>query len=848
MPSHELPSVIPAQLSFLTIFNPSLGRTDETLQDQIVFYYATPSETKSPNGVTDSDTAGKDASEEENKRLRHVGLAQGMVSFAKNFSNGEPVDSIETENSRIVLKELEPGWWILASIDLTKISSTQKAPKNTKDGASDDVKVEYSSRELSPPYLLSQQLSKAYSIFLIHHGPSLEDLYRSLPRKTICTYLDRFWTRFVWNWDVLLNGNPAIDLFSGMKLAGGGELGIGVGEEEWGSGEREVLEGFVSRTEGLIDMVVSRFGDAPKTPADNETPTKKEPAKSSASLGQRTWAGCLTPLGPQDGVMFSGTGMLSRKSLSHVSQWMEWVYRYGEDAYGVRDDPKSTRRKKRKKQRKKITESKEQKPEPTVKSPASSRRELPTQNHDLSPRIPPPLIIASDKKHKSDPDNAPKTSKASSDKSTDTPAFGTDKLMNIITLGYGSAWGNSSASPPSDAGINNIQPQDTGQNRQPKQSPTPKRALSESTSVERGNSLQQLDESPGRFIIGLRDDLENEESDSENIDDDEPPKGRLAKDMTSSKIIVRTLELTVQSSPPHEEDPSAVVAKSLQVVIYLYQPFMFLFLFEPGTTALSSTSLYRSIHHQLGPLQKSLLLSTSPSRVAERLSRYDLHQYPRGQSKPSPGQSLYDIIYEPFHQTIRTSLPNIPELDITSDQLRAYNNPKDASQQPPWNRADALNVYMQIINTYTETRFRPSELERICKTNRGWWVLWMRVPTTPDSLGPGMASSDDGGSGSNGIRPPATAGDSSRQFKDHMQPEGQTAALSNVAFLVRKASDSKQSSRGHLRSPSGPGFFRSIGGGFGRELEGWSATPGKLVEGVGLDAKKYIDALINLNR
>ena len=32
----------------------------------------------------------------------------------RSFSNGEPVDSIETEKSRIVLRELERGWWILA--------------------------------------------------------------------------------------------------------------------------------------------------------------------------------------------------------------------------------------------------------------------------------------------------------------------------------------------------------------------------------------------------------------------------------------------------------------------------------------------------------------------------------------------------------------------------------------------------------------------------------------------------------------------------------------------------------------------------------------------------------------
>ena len=32
----------------------------------------------------------------------------------RSFSNGEPVDSIETEKSRIILHELETDWWLLA--------------------------------------------------------------------------------------------------------------------------------------------------------------------------------------------------------------------------------------------------------------------------------------------------------------------------------------------------------------------------------------------------------------------------------------------------------------------------------------------------------------------------------------------------------------------------------------------------------------------------------------------------------------------------------------------------------------------------------------------------------------
>jgi hypothetical protein len=78
-PSHE---VRPAQLSFLAIYNPSLGSTDEAVRDQIVFYFSRAArlrKVRKGNG-TDASTS---RDEEENERLRQVGLAQGMVDFAK---------------------------------------------------------------------------------------------------------------------------------------------------------------------------------------------------------------------------------------------------------------------------------------------------------------------------------------------------------------------------------------------------------------------------------------------------------------------------------------------------------------------------------------------------------------------------------------------------------------------------------------------------------------------------------------------------------------------------------------------------------------------------------------------
>ena len=76
------PSIVPAQLSFLAIYNPSLSHTDETLHEQIVYYYLKSGAFK-PERETLHNTGEDDEKEEKNDRLRQIGLAQGMVKFAK---------------------------------------------------------------------------------------------------------------------------------------------------------------------------------------------------------------------------------------------------------------------------------------------------------------------------------------------------------------------------------------------------------------------------------------------------------------------------------------------------------------------------------------------------------------------------------------------------------------------------------------------------------------------------------------------------------------------------------------------------------------------------------------------
>ena len=82
MPEGESNSVVPAQLSFLAIYNPLLATTDETLSDQIVFYSSKASRSRQKGRFPDDPIVAEDKND-RNERLRQIGLAQGMVNFAK---------------------------------------------------------------------------------------------------------------------------------------------------------------------------------------------------------------------------------------------------------------------------------------------------------------------------------------------------------------------------------------------------------------------------------------------------------------------------------------------------------------------------------------------------------------------------------------------------------------------------------------------------------------------------------------------------------------------------------------------------------------------------------------------
>ncbi len=130
-------AVIPARLSFLAIYCPELATSEETFADQVLFSWSRAAAREkrrrqrqrhqarersgghSEHSRVDDDDEGEDEKNEyeqlhADETLRRVGLCRASLDFARTFSDGEPLELIETEKASHVMAELEPGWWILA--------------------------------------------------------------------------------------------------------------------------------------------------------------------------------------------------------------------------------------------------------------------------------------------------------------------------------------------------------------------------------------------------------------------------------------------------------------------------------------------------------------------------------------------------------------------------------------------------------------------------------------------------------------------------------------------------------------------------------------------------------------
>lgn len=324
-----------------------------------------------------------------------------------------------------------------------------------------------------------------------------------------------------------MSGNPIVDIYNGIKLSVGGELGIGVGEEEWGSGERAVLEDFATTTDGLVDLVVSRFGDPP-TPVEDTGSPKTEDIATKGN-GKPRWLGSENHPRPSDGVVFSGVGGISRTSLVQVTQWMEWIYRYGDEAYGVGEDPTSTQRRGQRKRR-----SRPQTKDTATRPGATNPPQHSTRDHGFSPGIPKPLVLGtSQSPRRTDEQSSSQVSSegspAGGERGNDWSGLGTDTFMKLITLGYGSSWSLPTRVPATDPGTSGVNREDSPNKH--KQDDSRDGQIPQEDSSQNDHHAKSKFHPSGRFLIGLRDDLQgaNERSPEYRRSIDAGPNNRILR-------------------------------------------------------------------------------------------------------------------------------------------------------------------------------------------------------------------------------------------------------------------------------------------------------------------------------
>lgn len=667
-----------------------------------------------------------------------------------------------------------------------------------------------------------------------------------------------------------MHGNPANSLYGGIKIAACGELGMGVGEEERGSGEREVLEGFIGRIDGLVDVIVSRFGEG----------NPNGGTEAEAKAGQRQampvepWLGSGEEPAAEDGVVFIGSGALSRKSLRDVSHWVEDIYRWGSQAYGVADNPTSNRRSRKSKG---IQSSEQSNSSLNTKQTSLQSQELAfrdrnrrgsSQSHHETLATVAPSPVADDEPHnesRSPTVRRPSFRRGpSSYDSTNSESKTGNKLVHYLKLGYGTHWslGNSVAKDPNSNGPQlDVAPSSRGIEQRPN-------VVSPKNPWERAHSG---DNSGGHYLVGLLGDIEDDgkgnPSDVSSLIMGDP-------EHSNDRLVLRTLTVELErdedaraeteisidlgdtgndgrstqtlgsehtnTSVASYESQDRNKTKKLRVVVYVNKPFIFVLLFELRSDALALAGLYRSLHHQIAPLIKPLVLSTS-----YRASRPELSPT-NSEDSATP---IYDLIFDPRLLTINSTIPNIPS---------PYHAHFNSLPNHPWTRLEALSTHMQIVSTYIASTTEKSEMERTCKTSRGWWVVYCRIsdpePSTASlasgKVGNSSVTAEDSINSEETVSPRASSASPRRStvsgslYSGPAHPFLEVPSLGSESgpqekeiFLIRRASD-------HVATKSS----RFVSGQSNSSDAGWAAGPGKLVQGIGVDTKRYIEGLLYLNR
>ncbi|ORY79107.1 hypothetical protein BCR37DRAFT_382103 [Protomyces lactucae-debilis] len=185
-------------LSYLTLFCPALGSTEESVADQLLFY-------------TDAS-----ATSTLDQQLRNIGLIQGILELGRSFSpkdhastSHRPLRCIKSEQTMAVVTELEPGIWCCLCVELPKANDAQTT-------AIPETEM------LPHPLQIQCQLHAAHDLFCASYGRLGAMIFErnhetGADRKAeVMSRLEKYWLRWAWRW----KPRPAgVELIYGHKAA-----------------------------------------------------------------------------------------------------------------------------------------------------------------------------------------------------------------------------------------------------------------------------------------------------------------------------------------------------------------------------------------------------------------------------------------------------------------------------------------------------------------------------------------------------------------------------------------------------------------------------------------------------
>ncbi|KAI5813386.1 hypothetical protein BZA77DRAFT_321377 [Pyronema omphalodes] len=684
-PPSLLPTVTPASLSSLAIYNPTLGATDETLPQQLVFH-----------------TSALGSSVPLNLKLRQIGLAQGISEFGRGFS-GCAHTSIDTQKARFVTLELEPNWWIHAEIALTCIHNPTVTPPTT----------EWNNREVSPVQVIVAQIRRAHRGFCFQYG-TMEECWKKMDRAAFAKRIEKYWMKWAWvRWDPVIGGSPVVDVLSegAIKMAGA------VPGKELEDKEREWLRNWAEteKKRGLVDIVVSRFGEAEQHEQAQDDKRASGSwfwgkAEEKETKKKKEEDGLPPLLLPSDGCVFAGIGNLDTRE---VANYLQEQYEKGDETYVVTAN--GIRRRKRKKKLEEqpsrpsissgdstpthrrststirqhsrtssnLTRSSESPSEstPLIEIPPAPISEEPEES--LSTSVPKPISISSEPATTST-SQLPSSAGLGLGVTVDslTPEALTNRLksltvhntkvLNLLTFG----WGSKIIRSPSP-GIPT--------------SPTPS-----------SPTISELPrKSNASFLIGFQGDLSH--------DDFDEPAGR---------ITSRSVWLPSASSANDVDGQQQRELKEYKIVVYTNKPFITALLYPPNTRHLSSPRFYRTLHAQLEPL-----LVAPPVPQIQKPPYTILLLNSTTSPSPASAPGSRPTSSATFTSTASTNTPNTANTPSTPLPPRIYTS-LPPLEQANMTRQDALHIHQMLL---TLRDHNGNMKEKSVRTVKGWWGYWMKL-------------------------------------------------------------------------------------------------------------------------